>query len=344
MLYFTGGGSYVLTDLLTKPGASNTVLEARIPYSQRSMRELLGSDIDSFCSKQAACMLAMHAFQRSLKLAASDDLFGLGCTASLRSTEPKRGSHRAHIALQTARKTVHWEIEFTKGELTRESEERKLADVVVSSLLNGLDLSEDSIQNPTDLHSVGVELEELLLNRRAHVNKRADAFLPGSFNPLHRGHRKMKQIAEKHLGCSVQYELCIHNVDKPSLNYLELRKRLQQFDFGDCVLTNAPKFVDKARQLNDSKQMNFVVGIDTLQRIVSSDYYGGNDSLRDDAVAELIRLDTRFIVFGRIVDGKFKTLDDIKLSSDLRRRCLSVNEEEFRVDVSSTVLRDSGAS
>lgn len=342
VLYFTGGGSYALSDLLTEPGASGTVLEASVPYSQKSMRELLKSEVDSYCSKGTACMLAMQAYQRSRSLADSEELFGLACTASLRSSNPKRGPHRAHIALQTPQKTIHWELDFQKGELSRDGEERRLADVVVSSLLSGLDVAEDSTLAPADLEVATSDLSDLLLDRRGHVNKSANAFLPGSFNPLHRGHRMMKQIAEKTLGCEVQYELCIHNVDKPTLNYIELRNRLKQFAPGEYVLTNAPKFVDKAAALNNDSSATFVVGVDTLKRIVSPTYYRDQVTLRDDSIKELLHLGTEFLVFGRVDKGNFVTLDDIEIPSELKPRCRGISETDFRDDISSTELRHTG--
>ena len=308
------------------------------------MRELLLADVDSYCSKQAACTLAMQAFQRSRELSDTEELFGLGCTASLRSNRPKRGPHRAHIALQTLQKTVHWELTFQKGELSRDGEERRLADVIVSALLSGLDVAEGSIQPPSDLEVASSDLSDLLLNRRGHVYRNASAFLPGSFNPLHRAHRMMKQIAEKTLGCEVQYELCIHNVDKPTLNYIELRNRLDQFSPGECVLTNAPKFVDKARVLSNDSPMTFVVGVDTLQRIASPKYYGEQESRRDASIQELLRLDVEFVVFGRIANGRFITLDDIELPAELKQRCLGISETNFRDDISSTELRNAGNS
>ena len=342
VFYFTGGGSYALSDLLTLPGASRTVLEASIPYSQQSMRELLMSEVESYCSKQTACTLAMQAFQRSRKLTDSDEIFGLACTASLRSKDLKRGPHRAHIALQTPQKTIHWELNFQKGELSRDGEERRLADVIVSSLLSGLDVAESSTLAPADLEVATRDLSDLLQNKRAHVNKSADAFLPGSFNPLHRGHRMMKKIAEKTLGCEVQYELCIHNVDKPTLNYIELKSRLEQFSPDEYVLTNAPKFVDKASDLNEDSSVTFVIGVDTLKRIVSPKYYGDNLTLRDDSIKELIRLDTKFLVFGRAEKGKFITLNEIEMPSELKQRCQGISETDFRDDISSTELRHAG--
>ena len=46
VFYVTGGGSLFLSDLLTVPGASNTVLEAQIPYAFEALADVVGrSDI-----------------------------------------------------------------------------------------------------------------------------------------------------------------------------------------------------------------------------------------------------------------------------------------------------------
>src|ERR1700722_13792592 len=55
------------------------------------------------------------------------------------------------------------------------------------------------------------------------------AILPGSFNPLHDGHRRLAAaVLEKHQ-LSVAYEISIRNVDKPELGAEEIRRRLAQF-------------------------------------------------------------------------------------------------------------------
>ena len=43
-LAIAGGGSGVIPRLLTRPGASRTVLEAQAPYCRRALTELLGAD------------------------------------------------------------------------------------------------------------------------------------------------------------------------------------------------------------------------------------------------------------------------------------------------------------
>jgi hypothetical protein len=60
---------------------------------------------------------------------------------------------------------------------------------------------------------------------------------------------------------------------------------------------------------------------------------------RDAAIVEIGSLGCHFLVFGRHLDGRFVTLDDISLPPLLRGICRAVPEADFRHDVSSTRLR-----
>src|SRR5262245_36486473 len=107
VLAVSGGGSLLLSDLLTVPGASNSVLEAVVPYAPSSLARFLGAEPEQACSGATARAMAVRAFERALLLApgAQRQRFGLAVTASLRTTRPKRGAHRAYVALQTLEAT-----------------------------------------------------------------------------------------------------------------------------------------------------------------------------------------------------------------------------------------------
>lgn len=342
----TGGGSGLLSALLSVPGASATVLEAHVPYAGAALRDFLGAEPSQACSVETARALALRCLLRARQLGGD---FGFAITASLATNRPKRGAHRAHWAFQDAatarswtcsgedpgehgaklRPAAHW------GRAVRLEEERLVGNVGIETLAFSLGVGgEPGV--PGETATIG-RYAEVVLGSRSHVAERPfPAILPGAFNPLHDGHRRMREDAERRLGMAVGFELCTANVDKPPLDFFEVQSRLRQFAADDVVVTNAPTFVAKARALGG---VTFVVGADTLSRIAEPRYYGGTTA-RDAAFEEMRTLGCRFLVYGRVgTDGAFKTAADLALPPPLATMCMAVAEDEFRSDLSSTALR-----
>ncbi|MAR10650.1 MAG: hypothetical protein CL681_11825 [Blastopirellula sp.] len=176
----------------------------------------------------------------------------------------------------------------------------------------------------------------------APQHRNARTVLPGAFNPLHAGHTAMAAVAEDLLGSTVDFEISVVNVDKPDLTYADVTQRMNQFAHrANLWLTNAPTFVAKAAWFPEA---TFVVGMDTLARIAAPRYYADNLSGRDTAVEQLATLGIRFLVFGRVYQGKFQTLADLSLPPALRALCDEVPATQFRKDISSTELRNDSSA
>ena len=169
----------------------------------------------------------------------------------------------------------------------------------------------------------------------------ARGLLSGAFNPLHDGHRELACVADRQINGPVAVEMSIVNVDKPPLDYLTIAARRRQFIDRPLVLTRAPTFVEKSRLFPNT---TFIVGIDTAERIVQSKYYHGSEADMLSALEEIRTNGCRFLVAGRIADGRFQTLSETAFPSSVRDLFEEIPEREFRRDITSTELRRTPAT
>jgi hypothetical protein len=354
VLAITGGGSRAVSDLLEVPGSSRTLIEAQIPYSAESIIAFLGARPDEYCSERTARALAMAAFLRARKFHQPDDqIAGLSCTAGLATDRPRRGPHRAHLALQTATLTATWSLELLKDRRSRAEEERLVGRFLLNAIAEAcgvttrlpLNLLEGEHVDRTSTPAQPA-WQELLLGKVEMVYSTGKplsqpAIFSGAFNPLHVGHQRMKQLAAETLKRPVAMEISILNVDKPPLDYFEINRRLGQFPPEQpVVLSRAATFDEKSRLFPGA---TFVVGSDTLRRIGLPSYYAGDKAACFSALQRIANRGCKFLVFGRDMGTGFVRLADLDLPDILRNISREVPPEIFRENISSTSLRKSGA-
>ena len=327
-----------------------------VPYSDQALADFLGEKPRRIASVETAEVMSRRAYCRAVELADSDGpVVGIGCTAAVATDRAKRGAHRVHVARCTAHSVVTYSLKFTKGLRDRVGEDTIASLLVVRALAEAAGVPMDvaiplsatehliigGSGDPIDLLVVGV-IDTVLVHADGTIiaNGRPDgAVLSGSFDPLHVGHRELAAVASETLARPVTLEMSVANVDKPPLSAPAIRERLDQFaGTYAVVLTKAPTFAEKARVL---PRTCFVIGYDTMVRLIDPAYYGDDERKMTKALASIAQLGGRFLVAGRLEDGVFRTLSDVPVPDEFRDMYEAIPEHRFRRDISSTHLRTS---
>jgi hypothetical protein len=358
VMALTGGGTGAAAQLLNVPGGSRTLLEVIVPYHERALAEFLGRSPDQYCSADTSRLMAGRALDRARWLAPGHLAAGIGCTASLATDRPKRGDHRFHFTVRTDFTSRTCSLTLAKGARDRAGEE-----AVLDALLLGTMLAEFGVgqcppvallpgERVEEDHGESTDLAGLvgLLKGAGQVLCVAPdgcvqasapppaVLLAGAFNPLHRGHRDLAQVAAAALGAPVAFELSVRNVDKATLGIEEVRLRLRQFQWLAPVwLTSAPTFAEKALLFPG---VTFLLGADTAVRLFAPRYYEGGEAGMAAAFDTIRRQGCRFLVACRVDGaGQCQDLDGLGVPGPWRDLFQAIPAEQFRVDVSSTQLR-----
>eukprot|EP00644_Phytophthora_capsici_P016821 jgi/Phyca11/511697/fgenesh2_kg.PHYCAscaffold_95_\ len=183
--------------------------------------------------------------------------------------------------------------------------------------------------------------------------------LPGSFNPLHKGHVDLACIAQELLKSRtgvelpVAFELAVANADKGAIEPSTISSRIAQFTAGNSsgigvwpvLVTNAMLFGQKADILPNCA---FVIGADTAVRIVDKKYYDMDEHKMVLALDHIARKGCSFVVAGRFdnkVENRFISADEVlEKHVPPAFRHLFVPLPAFRNDISSTELRQQMAT
>ena len=357
-LAITGGGSGAVGELLRVPGGSRLLVEAQIPYDERALAAYLGFAPAQASSADTAVAMARAARERAARLApAGAELVGLGATAALVSDRPRRGEHRFHIAFVNAAGIAHCTAVLAKGRRDRAAEEDLVSRAILlwlaracgvaapspQSLLDGDEHYAETVAAAADTvdRLVAGELDRVTVQPDGQIMLSAPppvVLFPGSFNPMHHGHRLLARLAEEMRQQRLAFEISVTNVDKPPLAGETVRRRVAQFAWKSPVeLTRAPTFLEKSRLF---PRTTFVIGADTAERLVAPKYYGDDEFLMHAALEEIANSGGSFLVAVRIDPlGRVRALGDIPVPRRYADLFTPIPEQRFRLDISSSEIR-----
>ncbi|MDG1197565.1 MAG: CinA family protein [Actinomycetota bacterium] len=135
VLAVTGGGAACISDLLTVPGASQTVLEVVVPYSSSALKELLGKSSNQSVSLETAREMASVCRERAQILDPGNiQVAGVACTAALTTNRSRRGDNQAWVVVSTHEANYEFHLELDKDVDRRVDEDRIVSDVLLKSI------------------------------------------------------------------------------------------------------------------------------------------------------------------------------------------------------------------
>ncbi len=289
----------MLHALLRSPGASRFIIDAHIPYSSEALVRILGKKPEQAVSPTTARALAQKAFFKNVNdLDKKGPIFkkiGIACTAALRTNRIRRGNDRAFLCIKTTNAEKLYVLHFS--DISRAKQEDILSDWILT-----------------------------LLAQETKVER--GLMLSGSFNPVHYGHFDLLKTAGILTGLRGFFELSRINVDKPPIEKNESLCRAADIHDIPVALTNAPRFVQKAKLFPHT---TFVLGVDTAVRLI--------DNTQDKEWKRFRTSKTQFLVAGRQQGTLFKTLESLNVPTNLNTLFKPIPESVFREDISSSALR-----
>jgi hypothetical protein len=102
-------------------------------------------------------------------------------------------------------------------------------------------------------------------------------------------------------------------------------------------LTRAPTFLEKSRLFPG---VTFVIGADTVERLVAARYYGGSEAQMHAALTEMAGRGARFLVaVRRDAAGRVRSVADAPIPARFAGLFTQIPESRFRLDTSSTEIR-----
>ena len=359
VLSLTGAGSSALNSLLAIAGASKTILEGLVPYSDAALHDITGTQEEGAVSEKTVLALAKWSYFRAADLRDNyTKVLGISCTAAISTDRERKGANQAYVSVWGADGSTSAHLHMKKGLRTRQQEEALVSELIISEIANTIFpnsattiniSSEDSLKRNKTVFAtpfdslIGKQIRSFMVTSKGEIYEDAKfsgAILSGSFNPLHLGHLKLAETATQLLDKETVFEISAANVDKPPLKSSEIKKRIQQFrNKANTLVSFAPLFSQKSAVYPGS---TFVIGHDTASRLVNPKYYDNEKRAMFASLHEIEANGCDFLVAGRVDAGSFRGLDDVDVPVRFKDMMVGIPETIFRVDQSSSEIRDEG--
>lgn len=154
---------------------------------------------------------------------------------------------------------------------------------------------------------------------------------PGSFNPIHHGHKAIADSIIHEYKIPLFLEFSIRNADKGLISEEEKIERVNHIlSHGyECIATDKSLFVEKLdyiKQFNPNKIIHFTCGVDTWNRIWD-EKYGPSFSELSNNFSEH---ECKFYIFGR------GGVEPVRNSFN---KNLIADYKPIRIDISSSEIR-----
>lgn len=370
----TGGGSGIQDILWREPGTSSYLVGASFPYSQQEFDSFIGFKLgQNYCSARAATELAMAAYIRAREYCilnpGKDNPIGMGLSCTTSTNRERRGSNNVFVVTCNKYGFFTGVIGFPSGvgEYARQIDGDFINQVGLAAIAtiigkeypikysyNTEQLS-GNFKNELFTH-ISLQMKEIppILVREEFFKHpyfscdrtKCDGvfsdsiFFPGSFNPIHDGHRDIGWKVCNITNQDPVYMITADSLHKKSLSVPEMLDRVAGirleryglYPYSGLLFTqNDPLFIDKAQKFPGC---SFIIGYDTAERMLDPKW--GPEII--PMLHEFRKYKTTFYVCGRIINSELKTIKDLNYPSYFND--LFIEVPNTGTEHSSTKIRD----